>query len=100
MPRSSVIKKDSDRPGAGSSGRYASAGPMAGLSAPDRPGAAGLHRRDLDQDQHGALARLGAARPTPAGQGSARPLEDPDLHRRLAPRTGGGTMADRRADQW
>jgi hypothetical protein len=36
------------------------------------------------------MARLGAARPMPAGQGAARPLEDPDPHRRLAARSGGG----------
>ena len=51
--------------------------------APDAPG---LHRRDLGQDQHGAAARLGAARPALRRQGPVRPLEDDDLPRRAAPR--------------
>jgi len=38
---------------------HAPPGTMAPLPTPDGPGAARVHRRDLDQDQHGAAARLG-----------------------------------------
>ena len=53
---------------------------------PDRSRAPGLHRRDLDQDQHGAAAGMGAARRSACRQGSPRPLEDHDLHGRASPR--------------
>ena len=55
-------------------------------AGPDRSRPPGLHRRDLDQDQHGAAPRLGAARPAAEGRRAARPLEDDDLPRRAAPR--------------
>lgn len=35
----------------------------------------------MDQDQHGAAQRLGAARPTARWQGTARALADAHLHR-------------------
>src|SRR5246127_1198543 len=52
---------------------------MEKISDPDRPSTPGLHRRDLDQDQHGAAQGLGAAGQEAQNQGSARPLEDNDL---------------------
>ena len=47
--------------------RRAPSGAVASESAADRPRPPGLDRRDLDQDQHGAAARLGAT----AGHGCA-----------------------------
>jgi transposase len=41
---------------------------MEALSGPDQPSPAGLHRRDLGQDQHGSLARLDAKGERLAGQ--------------------------------
>ena len=73
---------------------------MDGLSGSHRSGPPGLHRRDLDQDQHGAAARLEPTRPAPAGQGAAWPLDDHDLPRRPAPRSRRGALAHRRPDQW
>jgi hypothetical protein len=45
------------------------------VSRPDRPGPSGLHRRDLDQDQHGTAQGLGTARNEAYGKGSAPALE-------------------------
>ena len=42
---------------------------------------AGLHRRDLDEDQHVARMRLGSQWPKGAGLGSLRPLGNLDIHR-------------------
>jgi len=70
VPRSSVTKKDAGRPGAGSSGRSAPAGPMAKPSEARRPCPPGLHRRDVDQNQHEPSARLGTAWRASAGQGA------------------------------
>ncbi len=47
---------------------------VAPASSEDRCGAARLHRRDLGQDQHGAAARLVAARGTAQGARAARSL--------------------------
>jgi hypothetical protein len=47
----------------------------------DRPQASGVHRRDVDEDQHGAAARLGAERRTTGGESSSRPLANHDLRR-------------------
>jgi transposase len=47
----------------------------------------GAQQSDLDQDQHGAPARLGAQGATPEGPFALRSLEDPDLHRRPTRRT-------------
>jgi transposase len=52
---------------------------MASLSGPHRSRALGVHRRDLDEDQHDPPARLGAERPAPRRQGSSWPLEDRDV---------------------
>ncbi len=67
---------------------------MGGAAAARRSGPPRLHRRDLDQDQHGSAAGLGAARRAPAGQGGPWPLEDDDLPRRLAARPGRGAILD------
>ena len=56
--RSSLTKKDADCQRARSSRRGAATSAMDGLSESHRSGPSGLHRRDLDQDQHGAIARL------------------------------------------
>ena len=73
---------------------------MDGLSEPHRPRAPGLHRRNLDQDQHGAASRVGAVRTTVARQSAIRPLEDHDLPGRSASRSGHRTVADRRTHRW
>jgi hypothetical protein len=49
--------------------------------------APGVHRRDLDQDQHGSLARPGAARSAAHAKSPARSLEDHDVHRCTAMRS-------------
>ena len=59
---------------------------MEEVSGADRPRPPGVHRRDLGQDQHDAAARLVPQRCPAEGQRPVRPLEDPDLHRRLATR--------------
>ena len=61
---------------------------MGGAAAARRSSPPRLHRRDLDQDQHGSAPGLVAARRAPARQGAARPLEDDDVPRRLAARPG------------
>jgi transposase len=60
--------------------------PLEGASRPDRRFTPGVYRRDLDQNQHGAVARLGALWAAPPRICSFRPLEDHDLHRSTAPR--------------
>src|SRR5271168_330004 len=72
---------------------------MEGPSGPDRALAACVHRRDLGEDQHGAPAGLGDEGTTAEGLCAPRPLEDPDLHRRAAPRPDRCALGDRRADQ-
>lgn len=62
------------------------------LPAAHRPDAPCLHRRNLDQDQHGAAAGLGAAGPAPARQGAAWPVDDHDLPRSAAPRPDRGAL--------
>ncbi len=73
---------------------------MDGLSGSHRSGPSGLHRRDLDQDQHGAIARLEPPRSAPAGQGAARPMDDHDLPCCPSPRSRRGALADRWPDRW
>ena len=58
------FKKKRGRQRARPSRRRAPACAVDEVSGPDRSCPPGLHRRDLDQDQHGAAARLGAARRT------------------------------------
>ena len=52
---------------------------MASLSGPHRSQAIGVHRRDLDENQHDPSARLGAKGRAARRQGSSRPLEDRDF---------------------
>ena len=59
---------------------------MASLSGPHRSQAIGVHRRDLDENQHDPSARLGAKGRAARRQGSSRPLEDRDFPRRSAQR--------------
>jgi hypothetical protein len=59
---------------------------MANLSGAHRPQALGVHRRDLDEDQHDQASRLGAEGRAPRRQGPARQVEDGDFSRRLAQR--------------
>jgi putative transposase len=98
-------KKDADRQRAGSSRCGASARAVDALSGPHRPLPPRLHRwlsaggDQRDQDQHGALAGLGAARSAAQGQGAAPPLEDHDLPRRFARGSRRRALAHRRADQ-
>ncbi len=79
---------------------------MAGPSASDRSDAPGLHRwlssegDQRDQDQHGAAARLGAARCPAARQGALGALEHDDIHRRFAGRPDRRAVAARRSGQW
>ena len=92
-------KKDVGRQRAGSPGRSTATPTVDDLPGPYRSDPPGLHRRDLDQDQHGSSARLGPAWSAPAGQGAAWPLDDHDLPRCLATRSGRRAMAARGADQ-
>ncbi len=78
-------KKDADRRRAGSSRRGAPASAVEAISRPDRSRPPGVHRRDLDQDQHGAAQGLGADWPADQGQSAERPLEDHDVPGRAAP---------------
>lgn len=79
------FKKNGGRQRTGSSRCRAKAGTVDKVSELDRSGALGLPRRDLDQDQHGALAGMGTTGPQAPGQGSASALEDDDLPRRPPP---------------
>jgi len=58
----------------------------------------GLHRRDLDQDQHGTAARMGAEGRAPARLCSAWPLADANLPRCVALRPAHGPVRLRRSD--
>src|SRR3954454_6637412 len=69
------------------------------VSGPDRSGAPRVYRRDLDQDQYGNLAGLGAARHQADSQGPARPLEDHDLPGRVALRPDRGALGSRWPDR-
>lgn len=79
------FKKKRARQRAGSSRRRATAQAVDQVSGPHRSRAPGVHRRDLDQDQHGAAARVGRARHPAQGEGPAPALEDHDLPRRTPP---------------
>ena len=72
---------------------------MAQVSGPDRSRAPGLHRRDLGQDEHGSLARLGTARQAPGRACPAWSLADADIPRGLACRCHYRTLPVRRTDQ-
>ena len=90
--KKTLVAREQDRPDVSARRRGASI-----KSASIRPAWSSSTR--LDQDQHGAPSRLGAAR-TPAGrQGPSRPLEHHDLPCRPAPRPGRGALAVRRPDQ-
>jgi transposase len=52
---------------------------MAQIPGPDRSEPAGIHRRDLDEDQHDAHPWLGTARPKARRQDTAWSLENLDL---------------------
>ena len=58
-----TFKKDARRARAGSPGHQSPSRALAKLSGPHRSQASGVHRRDVDQDQHDPPARLGAERP-------------------------------------
>jgi transposase len=57
-----TLKKNPRRPRAGSPRHKPPSRPLARLSRPHRSRPPGVHRRNLDQDQHDAPAWLGAAR--------------------------------------
>ena len=57
-----TLKKDAYRARAGSCGHKAPSQALAKPSEARRSFATGVHRRDLDQDQHDPALRLGAAR--------------------------------------
>ena len=78
------FKKNRAGQRAGSSRRRAQTHSVEGTAGEPRSAAAGVHRRDLDQDQYGALARLVPARRTLARSGAPRTLEDHDLPGRAA----------------
>src|SRR6478609_1126791 len=81
-----TLKKDPRRARARSSGHQPPPQTMASLSGPHRSQAIGVHRRDLDENQHDPSARLGAKGRAARRQGSSRPLEDRDFPRRSAQR--------------
>ena len=95
----SLLTKDAGRQRTEPGGRRPPPGAVAEIPAWGRSGPPGLHRRDLDQDQHGAAAGLGAQRPAPAGNGAVRPLEHHDLRGGAAPGSGRGAVAARRSHQ-
>src|ERR1700686_459479 len=70
------------------------------VSGADRSLPPGVHRRDLDKNQHGTAAGLGAAGPKDQGQSAAWSLADHDLPGRIAPRSHHCSLAHRWADQW
>jgi hypothetical protein len=72
---------------------------MAILADWPRSAVPGLHRRDLDQDQHGSAAGLGAEGQAAARPGSTRPLAHADLPRRAALGSARGALRLRRPDQ-
>ena len=75
------FKKKPARQRAGPSRRRPQTGTLAAASGSDRPAAAGLHRRDLGEDQHDQDARPLRGRHPASGQSSACTLEDADLRR-------------------
>src|SRR6202044_3651843 len=95
----SRLKKDACRARAGPPGHKPPSRALAGLSGPYRSQAIGVHRRDVDENQHDPPARLGAERPAARRQGSAWPLEDRDFPRRLAQRPHRRALPVRRAHQ-
>jgi hypothetical protein len=72
---------------------------VAQVSAAHRCRAAGVHRRDVDEDQHGAAQGLEPEGRTAPGQRAAWPLENHDLPRRLALRRHHRALRVRRPDQ-
>lgn len=76
-----------------------SPGALEGSSGPDRPGAARLHRRDPDQDQHGPATGLGPEGAAPPGPRAPWPREDADLRGRAKRRPHRSTPGRRRPDQ-
>jgi putative transposase len=88
--------------------RRAAAGAVDKISRSRRAWAPGLHRRDLDQDQHGAAAGMGAARPQAHGSfrcpadrgragviGTGRGLRSRSLRREIPQTSCPPTLADR-----
>src|SRR5262249_50450444 len=73
---------------------------LEGPSGQDRRFPPGLYRRDVDQDQYGAAARLGTEWAASPGIRALRTLEDHDLHRGIAPRPDQRALGDRWPDQW
>lgn len=72
---------------------------MAVLAGRARSRTPGVHRRDLDQDQHGADPGPGAEGPASARIRAPRPLADHDLPRDAALRPTHRALCLRRADQ-
>src|SRR5262245_16587373 len=72
----SLSKKDTPGGGTGPRGRGATAGGVGSPPRRDRSPSPDLHRRDVGQDQHDAIARQIAQGRAARGQGSARTLED------------------------
>ena len=88
------FKKNAVRPRTNAHGDGPQSVPVAGAPAP-----AGVRGRDLDQDQHGAAAGLGAEGASPEGLRTARALANPDLPGRPAPQRAERAVRVRRADQ-
>ncbi len=83
-------KKVAARQRTGSRGCRQGARGMAREAAGPRARQAGVHRRDLDQDQHDAPGRPGAARRAPGRRRAVREVADLHIHRRAAQRRLGG----------
>ena len=94
-----TFKKDACRARAGPPGHQPPSRALASLSGPHRSQAIGVHRRDLDENQHDPASRMGAERRAPRRQGSAWPLEDRDISCRLAQRPHRCALPVRRAHQ-
>ena len=93
-------KKDRPCGRAAKAGRGKTAGVVEEVSRSPRPQAACLHRRDVDEDQHGADPRMGSERSEASRSGSSWPLEDHDISCRSQGRSPRCALRLRWSDQW
>ena len=81
-------------------GSGALAGEVEEVSRAPRPQAACVHRRDVDEDQHGANPRMGSERAEASRSSSSWPLEDHDISCRSQGRSRRCALRLRWSDQW
>lgn len=92
-------KKDTPCRGAKAPRRRCRPDDLAAGPGRSEPGTSGLHRRNLDQDQHGTALWSCSSWPAPGRFRTSRILDDQHLPRRHAPRCNHCAMRDRRPDQ-